>query len=89
MAQQSKLAYATLLTRNEYLAGVLVLNHGLRVVNSKYPLVVMTPPKLSKEAREVLQMEGIVIREVEYLKAENVDFAELDKRFADTWTKIR
>jgi len=85
----SSRVYATLLTKNEYLAGVLVLNHGLRLVNSKYPLMVMAPPKLSQEARDILHLEGIVIRDVEPLRASNVHFDELDKRFEDTWTKIR
>ncbi|TFK30558.1 glycosyl transferase [Coprinopsis marcescibilis] len=88
MEQNSKLAYATLLTKNEYLPGVLVLNNSLQSVKSRYPLVVMATPNLPQEARNILRLEGIPIREVEYLQPKDVELAELDKRFADTWTKL-
>lgn len=87
MAHASRLAWVTLLTKNEYLPGVLVLFFTLRMVNSKYPLVVMAPPKLSQEARNVLRKLGIIVRDVEYLRSNNTGFT--DKRFSDTWTKIR
>ena len=87
MAHASRLAWVTLLTKNEYLPGVLVLFYTLRMVNSKYPLVVMAPSKLSQEARNVLRKVGIIVRDVEYLRSNNTGFT--DKRFSDTWTKIR
>ena len=86
-----KAAYVTLLTETSYLAGTLVLHHGLRAVNSKYPLVVMVTPSLPSEARKVLHMRGILTREVESLQPREGShaLASHDARFADTWTKLR
>ena len=86
MAQAPR-AWATLLTKNEYLPGVLVLSLGLRKVKSKYPLVVMAPPKLPQEARNILKMLDIIVKDVEFLEKNNAGFT--DKRFGEAWTKIR
>lgn len=87
----SKGAYVTLLTRTSYLPGTLVLDYGLRSVQSKYPLVVMATKSLPQDARNVLQNRGILIREVETLRPEEGthSLAVHDARFADTWTKLR
>ena len=84
-------AYVTLLTNNSYLAGILVLNCGLRAVNSKYPLVAMVTPSLPADARSVMRGQGIVLREVESLKpnAGKHDLNAYDVRFSETWTKLR
>lgn len=86
-----KAAYVTLLTKSSYLPGTLVLDHGLRAVKSKYPLVVMVTRELPKEARDALRKRGILIREVDHLQpAEGRHtLAAHDARFADTWTKLR
>ncbi|KAG5648093.1 hypothetical protein DXG03_007128 [Asterophora parasitica] len=86
-----KAAYVTLLTKTSYLAGTLVLDYGLRAVNSEYPLVVMVTPSLPKDARDVLQKRGILTREVDTLEPETGahTLAAHDARFADTWTKLR
>ncbi|KAG6832451.1 hypothetical protein H0H92_001497 [Tricholoma furcatifolium] len=86
-----KAAYVTLLTKTSYLAGTLVLEYGLRSVQSKYPLVVMVTPSLPIEARDVLHNRGILTREVDYLEPrENTHTLNAhDTRFADTWTKLR
>ncbi|KAF5377634.1 hypothetical protein D9615_005296 [Tricholomella constricta] len=86
-----KAAYVTLLTRPSYLAGTLVLDYGLRSVNSKYPLVVMVTPSLPKNARDVLQKRGILTRDVDTLQPNPGahTLAAHDARFADTWTKLR
>ncbi|EFI28638.1 glycosyl transferase [Coprinopsis cinerea okayama7 len=82
-------AYATLLTKSKYLPGVLVLNHGLREVKSKYPLVVVAPATLPEEARNALKALNIPVREIDYLNPKEASTEELDERFADTWTKLR
>ncbi|KAG6841258.1 hypothetical protein C0991_000398 [Blastosporella zonata] len=84
-------AYVTLLTKTSYLAGTLVLDHGLRTVQSKYPLVVMVTPSLPSEARDVLHKRGILTREVDTLEPKEGShvLAVHDARFADTWTKLR
>lgn len=87
----SKYAYVTLLTKNSYLAGVLVLDLCLRMVNSKYPLVVMVTPSLPEEARAVIRKRQIKTREVKVLRPPEGKhtLAADDSRFADTWTKLR
>ncbi|KAJ4486271.1 glycosyltransferase family 8 protein [Lentinula aciculospora] len=57
----SRKAFVTLLTKTSYLPGVLVLDHGLRAVESKYPLVVMVTPTLGEDARAVLDKCSIEI----------------------------
>jgi hypothetical protein len=91
MVSGTAFAYVTLLTKTSYLPGVLVLHHGLRVVESKHPLVVMVTPSLPRSARDVLRKQGITLREVEMLQPrEGVHvLAEHDVRFGDTWTKLR
>ncbi|GAA6061250.1 hypothetical protein JCM10212_000691 [Sporobolomyces blumeae] len=84
-------AWVTLLTKTSYLQGCLVLDHSLRRVSSKYPLVVFATPELPREARDILQHRGIKFREIEYIQPPNngKELDEHDKRFADTWTKLR
>jgi hypothetical protein len=84
-------AYATLLTKSAYLPGTLVLELTLRMVGSQYPLVVMVTPALPKEARDVLKSRKIKIIDVEGLQPkEGVhSLAVRDRRFMDTWTKLR
>jgi len=84
-------AYVTLLTKNAYLPGALVVDQCLRSVGSKYPLVVMVTPTLPQEARDVLKKKGIIMREVApLLPSDGVHkLAAHDSRFADTWTKLR
>jgi hypothetical protein len=86
-----KAAYVTLLTKQSYLPGVLVLGYGLRSVRSKYALVAMVTPSLSTDARNILQKQGIILREVESLKPDDgrYDLNPYDSRFEDTWTKLR
>jgi len=84
-------AYVTLLTRTNYLPGVLVLNHTLRSVNSAFPLIVMATPSLPQDACSVLERRGIPIRHIESLRppGELPSLSPHDARFADTWTKLR
>ncbi|KAJ6519947.1 nucleotide-diphospho-sugar transferase [Mycena sanguinolenta] len=84
-------AYATLLTKVSYLAGTLVLWYGLKESQSAYPLVVMVTPELEQDARYVLDKFGIRMIEIQSLLPEDGahKLAEADKRFHDTWTKLR
>ena len=82
-------AYATLLTKEAYLAGVLVLEQGLRAVGSKYPLVVMVTPALPAAARRVLTKRRIPTRDIEGLYPAVARHTLADARFEDTWTKLR
>ncbi|KAK4694997.1 hypothetical protein P7C70_g8639, partial [Phenoliferia sp. Uapishka_3] len=86
-------AWVTLLTRTSYLAGCLVLNESLKKHNSAYPLVVFATSELPSSAREVLTSFGIEVHDIKFLEplgeSQQVDLAEHDHRFADTWTKLR
>ncbi|KAF8622224.1 hypothetical protein AX15_007165 [Amanita polypyramis BW_CC] len=82
-------AYVTLLTKDSYLAGTLVLHYGLRAVKSKYPLVAMVTSSLPEDVRTIVQEQGIQLREVEPLKSAASNFNPYDKRFENVWTKLR
>ena len=70
----------------------LVLNASLKEHKSQFPLVVFASATLPQDAREVLQSQGIRVRDIEYLEPRQENRGELDEhdtRFADTWTKLR
>ncbi len=82
--------YVSLLTKPSYLPGILVLDHSLRSVGSRYPLVVMVTPSLSEDARSVLRRRGIYMRDIQSLYPTSASGKPLfEDRFADTWTKLR
>ena len=82
--------YATLLTKDSYFPGVLVLERSLKSVQSQYPLVILVTPALPQHTRDALSRRKIQFREIESLKPENgPTLAGHDVRFADTWTKLR
>jgi len=87
----TKAAYVTLVTKTDYLPGVLVVDHCLKAVGSRYPLVVMVTQTLPKEVRDVIAKRGIVMREVKRLKPKDGThtLAAHDSRFGDTWTKLQ
>ena len=86
-----KAAYVTLLTKNTYLPGVLVLHQSLLDVSTRYPLVVMITESLPEDGKEVLRKRGIEIAHVDRLSPEEGKhtLSSVDSRFADTWTKLR
>ena len=50
----NKEVYITLLSTNNYLKGVLVLNKSLKKTNTKYPLVVLVSPGISEKTVNIL-----------------------------------
>jgi inositol 3-alpha-galactosyltransferase len=87
----SKFAWVTLLTRQSYLPGVILLAYSLRKHGSKYPLIVQITES-AQESINVLKSEGqdgsLLINIVEpILPARPVNLVA--ERFADTWTKLR
>ncbi|GAA5854672.1 hypothetical protein JCM8547_004931 [Rhodosporidiobolus lusitaniae] len=91
-APKAKKAWATLLTRTNYLQGALVLHHSIVKSGSKYPLVVFATEELPQVARDILAQKGIAIHDIDFLsppKDQEKDFDEHDLRFRDTWTKLR
>ena len=84
-----KKAWVTLLTKDAYLPGALVLDYGLRKAASKYPLVVMISVDLPAKARDVLALRNIHTIEIGKLAARNPSKSIREERFAETWTKLR
>ncbi|KAI1034193.1 hypothetical protein LB503_012481 [Fusarium chuoi] len=87
-------AYATLITRDSYLPGVIILAYTLQRNASIYPLVVLYTPNLPRDAKRVLELEApkcnMILRECEHLlPPEGVKMTLIAERFADTWTKLR
>ncbi|KAH8080127.1 nucleotide-diphospho-sugar transferase [Filobasidium floriforme] len=87
-----KACWTTLITKPQYLQGLVVLQSCLQAVQSRYPLVVMVTPTLDKQSREVIAGRGMEMVEVESLRP--VDEGAnggggVFERFGDTWTKLR
>lgn len=87
-------AYITLITRANYLAGVVLLAHTLRERGSRYPLIVLYTSSLSVAAFKALECEAersnLILRKCELLipPAHHQLNVAVD-RFTDTWTKLR
>lgn len=86
-----KAAWVTLLTKEAYVPGALVVSQGFKDVGSIYPFVCMVTDTLSEDARDVLRRQGVVVRVIDPLLPLSVSHTldAHDSRFADTWTKLR
>ncbi|KIY70515.1 glycosyltransferase family 8 protein [Cylindrobasidium torrendii FP15055 ss-10] len=84
-------AWVALLSKASYLAGFLVVDHSLKAVGSKYPLVAMATETLEDDARRVLRCRGIRVINIGSIRPGSrcEAFDKADGRFADTWTKLR
>ncbi|GJJ09519.1 hypothetical protein Clacol_003742 [Clathrus columnatus] len=82
-------AFVTLLTKDSYLPGTLVLNQSLIDVKSRYELVVMITAGVSDDIRQILALEGIKVKQITRLEPPGLSSVKRDKRFDDTWTKLR
>ncbi|CAD6888059.1 unnamed protein product [Tilletia laevis] len=88
--QKRKACWATLLTRDNYLPGLVVLSQSLlRDSASKYPLVVMVTSTLSDRAREVIVQLGCEVREVQPILPGQKSTSQAFERFTEAWTKLR
>ncbi|KAI5474734.1 glycosyltransferase family 8 protein [Pseudohyphozyma bogoriensis] len=90
---QKPAAWVTLLTKNSYLAGALVLHASLVAHKSAYPLVVFATETFPQSGRDVLKARGVTVRDIKYLEPEGQNKKDYsdghDHRFVDTWTKLR
>ena len=86
-----KWAYVHLLTDARYLPGVLVLHKSHLDTKSRHLFVVMVTPNVGPSIRAILRSRGVVVKDVEYLcpPPSTHELNEYDKRFAETWTKLR
>ncbi|KAG8906190.1 hypothetical protein FRB99_007406 [Tulasnella sp. 403] len=86
-----KAAWVTLLTNPHYLPGLILIHQTLKAANTRYPLVVMATPQLDATSRALITRRGMSIRDIDLLKPRpgTHHLADHDKRFEDTWTKLR
>jgi hypothetical protein len=86
-------AFLTLITKDEYLPGIVVLNRSLQDVCSQYPLVAMITPNLDESTLNVLRNEKITTINIDPLyllpEQEGPKIHEFDTRFLETWMKLR
>lgn len=85
---QNPKIWATLITNANYLTGVLTLHYSLKKVNSKYPLVALYTSQLDAYSLRILHENGISSLEIESIKPRSSSCNTIDKRFADTWSKL-
>jgi lipopolysaccharide biosynthesis glycosyltransferase len=84
-------AWTTLISSVCYVQGALVLEQSIRDVGSKYPFVVMTNPDLPQVIFDIFKARNIPTRPIRHLKppAGRHISDPHDKRFEDTWCKLR
>lgn len=84
-----KKVWTTLITNTKYLPGLLTLEHSLRLVGSKYPLIALYTETFSPEGHAALDRRGIPKRKIEYLlPSAHKDYSN-DTRFYDCWSKLQ
>ncbi|EWG54350.1 hypothetical protein FVEG_17303 [Fusarium verticillioides 7600] len=80
--------WATLVTNDDYLKGVLTLNYRLRCVKSRYPLLVLYTSTLSQASIESLKRRSIATLRVPRLAPMTAKEYTDDPRFNECWTKL-
>lgn len=94
-ASGPKCAWATLLTSEHLLPGVVVFAHSLLSSPhaSRYPLVIMATSKLSSRARSILSSMlpsgRVIIRDIEPIYPTSIATQLANARFNEVWTKLR
>ncbi|KAH7358014.1 glycosyl transferase family protein [Plectosphaerella cucumerina] len=87
-AVDSDRVYTVLITNADYLPGLFTLDHSLRSVGSKYPLVALYTDSVSAEAHAAIDRRGIPKQRIEYLlPTAGRDYSN-DPRFYDCWSKL-
>lgn len=81
-------AWVTLLTKQSYLPGLIILHDSLKKVETKFPLLVLYTSSLELQALQTMQKLGIEHKFVEYLNPPS-GISHIAERFVDTWTKLR
>lgn len=78
----------SLITRTDYLPGILTLDYSLKRVKSAYPLVALYTDDFPDEGLAALRARDIPVQRVDRLRPLlHQDFAN-DLRFHETWTKL-
>ncbi|KAL1867242.1 hypothetical protein Plec18167_008783 [Paecilomyces lecythidis] len=84
----SKRVWASLITHEEYLPGILTLAFSLQLVGSKYPLVALYTDTVPETVLAALDARSIRRQKVALLKPSGSKDFKNDARFVDTWTKL-
>lgn len=88
MSLLTRSVWTTLITNTAYLAGLLTLEHSLRKVHSRYPLVALYTDAFPAEGHAALDRRGIAKQHVAYLlPTKHKDYSQ-DPRFYDCWSKL-
>ena len=83
-------AWATLLTQEAYLVGVIALQRSLQQQQSQWPLVVMVTPVIGETQREQLRAEGCRVVEITPLYPESgLSQHYASAQFGEVWSKLR
>ena len=86
-----KMAYCTLLSSEDYLDAVLILNKSLRDVNSQYPLVVMVTNNIANDQLIfILNANGIIWEVIDYLSySQNMQIKYKNYSVLNTASKLQ
>ncbi|GMK54970.1 hypothetical protein CspeluHIS016_0200260 [Cutaneotrichosporon spelunceum] len=88
-SQPGAKAWAALVTRENYVPGLLALHRTLASV-SDYPLVVLATPSLPEKHRALIKRRGMQLYDIPPLAPQgHAGFDAKFERFADTWTKLQ
>jgi len=83
-------AWATLLTQESYLVGVIALQRSLKAQQSQWPLVVMVTTVIGEASRQQLQDEGCRVVEITPLYPESgLSQHYASAQFGEVWSKLR
>lgn len=66
----------------------LLLDHTMKQVNTRYPLVVLTTPSFPSEHLDLLETLGMETRRIELLEPQG-EVTLIAERFKDTWSKLQ
>ena len=80
--------WATLITNTSYLPGLLVLEHSLRRVHSRYELIALYTDAFPASGHAALAARSIPTRRITELLPSTDRTYGNDPRFADTWSKL-
>lgn len=79
----SKQAWVTLMSSQDYLEGVLVLNESLKRVGSQYPLIVALTADLYEDNYEILLRAGALAAKVERLSYSEGTHKDVAEKWSD------
>lgn len=86
----SSRAYVTFLAgTGDYYKGVVGLVKGLRKVRSAYPLVVAILPDVPEEHREILRLQGCIVREIDPIYPPNNQIQFAMAYYVINYSKLR